>query len=184
LKQFPKQYEDQMRKEGRKVRYQGYDGQTCAFITLENEGENHTAEPQKPSLEPYHEPRAVVEEPEKTISTKEIPSTLKRSGRWTIKETQDLRRMYEEERLPLAEISERLKRTKSAIESHARNLGLRRKREPSADSPVQPVLHTGNGDGHVKELLRACSLLYLNNHRYAAVVLLHATAKEMEGAIA
>jgi len=192
LKQFPKQDEEKLEKDGYKVAYRGYRGQTCAFIRLRSpgslgsggNGERQKTDPQPQDLTPNPLPEAEKVQPDQET---EPMKTLLSKKHWTREDRGTLKKLYEQN-VSVEDIAQRLKRTKTSVESQAQSLALRRhginatatagESESVPEKAVVP--ETPEHDGHlVREFLEATSVLY-PRFRHAAALILKAAATEMQ----
>jgi len=169
LKQLSKDQENQLKSQGLRIRYQGYKGQTCAFIALGNGEPHEPSEPQEPDAVPSDEKK---------------PS----NGRaWSEQEVTSLKELYSLG-VPVGEIAQKLDRSKVAVESKCQQLVLKRSGKvevrkeprPAPDAPNKHASPKANHNGEVvRDCLFAAGLLY-PDHVHAAAILLKEAAAQME----
>jgi len=137
LKEFPKDHEETLKKQGYRVFYQSYRGQSCAFIRLGSHGSgSQKTDPQpedtvpRPVAIPSREKESMEKDHEK-ISRGNPEQEKKSEGKtlfhihWTREDRATLKQLYEQ-KVSVDEIAQKLKRTLISVQSQAQSLGLRR----------------------------------------------------------
>lgn len=124
LKDFSPEKEREIKSQGYRVRYQGWSGQTCAFIILGNNGNGNSQDPQTSQAE--NEPMS--KRPEIKIPKPTQQSVLRAElerQHWTFEEMTTLKKLYESH-MTVPEIAKQLHRPFSSVQGHIKRLQLRR----------------------------------------------------------
>jgi len=105
LSRFPKEYEEQLRGKGLRIRYQGWHGETCAFIKLSNSPEQSSHEEEE--AEKTQRPEAPSSIGESADDSKPV---RKRDHPWSLEEREQLRALLIQN-VPMNEIAAKIGRS-------------------------------------------------------------------------
>lgn len=178
LKRFPKEYEEKLKEDGLKIRYQGYRGETCAFIQLPSSPNQATDKEE--SQRKQNQVSSVIEESSIPLQQPEIDSSklspLKQSlpHFWTSEEETILKTLYSQG-VPAKQIAEKLGLSAFQIGAKIRHMPMlerKRGRKPKSVEKSEEGKPKNEDPDVLKELLEAALLLCDSDKKKACMIIL------------
>ena len=152
-KNFVPAWEQQLKNEGCSTFYQSYRGKSCVFVRLA--------------------------EATPAAAAAAAPTPATRKTRWTVEETEQLKRLYEK-RLSFRQIADKLGRSRGSVLGKVQRLGLYGSRNPQSTIVAEEkstVASENLGDDVIREYLGCVSELYPRYPHVCAVLLKECTDK-------
>ena len=152
-KNFVPAWEQQLKNEGCSTFYQSYRGKSCVFVRLA--------------------------EATPAAAAAAAPTPATRKTRWTVEETEQLKRLYEK-RLSFRQIADKLGRSRGSVLGKVQRLGLYgsdNTQSPTVGEEKSTVASENLGDDVIREFLGACALLYPKYPNATAYLLKEASQK-------
>jgi transposase len=179
-KRLPQEFEQKLKQDGVRIRYQGYDGETCAFIALEKQAQ---------SVSDIEDSSIQKEDSEHKPDSDSKPSPELKP--WTPEERETMKNLLKNGASPKA-IAEKLGKSIfqiAAMTSHLPDdFKPKRGRQPkvNTETPIQERKEEKpqpKSDGHsedFREMMESCLLLYNSGKKRACMILLSEANRLLE----